>query len=117
RRSRGISMAAKHQPVNDAHLDALFRAYRQACRPPDPSPDFMPEIWRRIEERQRSVFFLSRLARAFVTSAAVLSLAMAAYLYLPHRSSAVPVESYVEAMSAGHSADIPDFNEPPSDDR
>jgi hypothetical protein len=111
-------MPANNQGANYADLDALFRAYREACPAPEPSPNFMPEIWRRIEERRRSLFFLGRWARALVTSAAVLSLAMAAYLYLPHpRSSILPVESYVEAMSAGHSADIPDFAEPPSDDR
>ena len=65
-------------------MDALFRAYRQACPDPEASANFMPELWRRIEERQRSVFFLGRWARAFVTAAAVLSLGMAAYLYIPH---------------------------------
>jgi hypothetical protein len=110
-------MEPKKQGANDADLDALFRAYREACPAPEPSANFMPEIWRRIEERQRSLFFLSRWARAFVTAAAVLSLAMAGYLYLPHsHKSLLLVESYVEALSASHSSDTPDLVEPPSDE-
>ena len=101
----------------DANLDTLFRAYRDACQAPAPSANFMPEIWRRIEERQRSIFLLGRWARAFVTAAAVLSLAMAGYLYLPRNSAPlVSVESYVEALSASHSAYTADFTEPPSDE-
>ncbi len=110
-------MEPKRQGANDAELDALFRAYREACPAPDPSANFMPEVWRRIEERQRSMFFLGRWAWAFVTAAAVLSLAMAGYLYLPHgRNSLLSIESYVEALSASHSADTPDLVEPPSDE-
>jgi hypothetical protein len=101
----------------NAQLDALFRAYRDACPDPDVSANFMPDLWRRIEERQRSVFFLSRWARALVTAAAVLSLAMAAYLYIPQgHSSMFSVESYVEALAAGHSQDAPDLPEPALDE-
>jgi len=97
-------------------LDALFRAYREACPDPEASANFMPELWRRIDERQRSVFFMGRWARALVTAAAVLSMGMAAYLYIPrgHRS-VFSVESYVEALSAGHSQDA-DLPEPALDE-
>jgi hypothetical protein len=102
---------------NNATLDALFRAYRGACPDPDASANFMPELWRRIEERQRSVFFLGRWARALVTAAAVLSIGMAAYLYIPQgRNSVFSVESYVEALAAGHAQDTPDLPEPAVDE-
>ena len=107
----------KNQGDDETALDALFRAYRQACPDPEPSAHFMPEIWQRIEERQHSLFFLGRWARAFVTAAAVLSLGMAAYLYIPHeRNTALYVESYVEALAAGHALDSPDFAEPTMDE-
>jgi len=106
-----------HEGGENAALDRLFRAYRDACPDPDPSANFMPELWRRIEERQRSVFFLGRWARALVTAAAVLSLAMAAYLYIPHgRTSTLSVESYVEALTAAHAQDTPDLAEPAMDE-
>ncbi|HTT61587.1 MAG TPA: hypothetical protein VMG35_07095 [Bryobacteraceae bacterium] len=102
---------------DNAELDALFRAYRDACPDPEVSASFMPELWRRIEERQRSVFFLGRWARTLVTAAAVLSLAMAAYLYIPHgRRSVFAVESYVEALAAGHAQDASDLPEPVLDE-
>lgn len=100
----------------DAELDALLHAYRDAIPDPEPSANFMPELWRRIDERQRSVFFLSRWARAFVTAAALLTLGMAAYLYIPRaHTSPFSVESYVEALAASHS-DAPDLVEPVSDE-
>lgn len=106
----------KNEGDENAALDRLFRAYRDACPDPDPSANFMPELWRRIQERQRSVFFLGRWARAFVTAAAVLTLAMAAYLYIPHgRTSTFTSESYVEALAA-HAQDTPDVPEPPMDE-
>ena len=109
-------MSWKNEGDENRALDALFRAYREACPDPDPSANFMPELWRRIEERQRSVFFLGRWARAFVTAAAVSVLAMAAYLYIPRGSSLFSVESYVEVLASGHSQDTPDFAEPVTDE-
>ncbi|MGA2594316.1 MAG: hypothetical protein ABSH32_30825 [Bryobacteraceae bacterium] len=110
-------MEWKNRGDENAELDGWFRAYREVCPAPEPSANFMPEIWRRIEERQRSVFYLGRWARALATAAAVLSLAMAAYLYIPHgRSSMLYVESYVEALAAGHAVDSPDFVESSMDE-
>jgi hypothetical protein len=102
--------------VENAELDALFRAYRAACPDPDASVNFMPDLWRRIEERQRSAFFMGRWARALVTAAAVLSLGMAAYLYIPHGRTVFSVESYVEALAAGHAQDTPDLPESAADE-
>ena len=96
----------------DRALDHLFHAYREACGEPQPSANFMPQIWARIEERQRSVFLLARWARTLATAAALLSLGMAAYLYTPHsNNSPFSVESYVEALSASHAQDNPDLIE------
>jgi|SRR3984885_14319560 hypothetical protein len=105
-----MSIYSNKRGNQDAELNALFHAYRAACPDPEPSAHFMPEIWRRIEERQRSLFFLGRWARAFVTAAAVLSLGMAAYLYIPLEGNTVfSAESYVEAVAAGHAVDSAEF--------
>jgi hypothetical protein len=110
-------MVWKTRGGEEANLDALLQAYREACPDPEPSANFMPAIWQRIEERQRSLFFLGRWTRAFVTAAAVLSLGMAAYLYIPQsHNSLVYVESYVEALAAGHALDGPDLFEPTMDE-
>lgn len=99
-----------------ADLDALLRAYREACAAPELSANFMPAVWRRIEERQRSQFFLGRWARTLVTAAAVLSLGMAAYVYIPHTRN-VTVESYVEASDASHAPDSAYLAELAADER
>jgi hypothetical protein len=106
-----------HKGDENKALDAMFRAYRDVCPDPEASANFMPELWRRIEDRQKSVFFMGRWARALVTAAAVLSLGMAAYLYIPHgRNSLFSVESYVEALAAGHAQDTPDLPESAADE-
>jgi hypothetical protein len=102
-----------HMPdgSDERRLDALLGAYRRACPDPEASANFMPLLWQRIEARQTPSFFLGRMARAFVTAAVALTLAMAVYLYLPHGSGVFYSESYVEALASGHSADNPDFYE------
>ena len=49
---------------DDQKLDALFRAYRDACPAPEASANFMPNLWRRIESRQRFTFSFRRMANA-----------------------------------------------------
>jgi len=101
-------------PVNEGNqgerLDTLFRAYREACVTPEPSANFMPQLWQRIESRQTFSFFFGRVARGFVTAAVAATLAMAVYLSVP-RSSGSYSSSYVEVLAASHGADSPDLYE------
>ena len=98
-------MFSSYRGSEDANLDALLQAYRDACEAPEPSPNFMPLLWQRIEARQRYSFFFGRLAKGIVTAAVALSVAMAVYLAVPHRASAFYTETYVEALSGGHNLD------------
>ncbi len=88
---------------DEEKLEALFRAYRDACPAPEAGPNFMPQLWQRIEARQKYTFFLRRAASGFVTAAVAATLAMAVYIYLPHRTPAFYSESYVEALMASQS--------------
>ena len=98
-------------PVNEGNqgerLDTLFRAYRDACMAPEPSANFMPQLWQRIESRQTFSFFFGRVARGFVTAAVAATLAMAFYLTLP-RSPGSYSSTYVEVLAASHNTDNPD---------
>jgi hypothetical protein len=98
-------MFSSYRGSDDANLDALFQAYRDACEAPEPSSNFMPMLWQRIEARQRYSFFFGRLAQGIVTAAVALCLAMAAYLSIPHRTPAFYTESYVEALAGGSTVD------------
>ncbi|HLI85471.1 MAG TPA: hypothetical protein VKV17_16265 [Bryobacteraceae bacterium] len=101
------------QPGSD-DLDALFRAYREACRAPEPSPDFMPKLWSRIEARQTFTFSFRRMANAFLTAAMAASLALGVYTSLPHRTATNPSNyaSYVEALADANSIETPDIVAP-----
>ena len=100
-------------PVNEGNhgerLDALFRAYGEACIAPEPSANFMPQLWQKIEARQTFSFFFGRVARGFVTAAVAATLGMAVYLTVPHHSS-VYTNTYIDVLSA-HAGDTPDLYE------
>src|SRR5438034_3986701 len=90
-------------------LDALFRAYAEACVPPEPSANFMPQLWQKIEARQTFSFFFGRIARGFVTAAVAATLGMAVYLVTP-RNAQVYTSTYIDVLVASH-ADNPDLYE------
>ncbi len=103
-------MSSLNSHPDESALDLLFRAYRDACPAPEPSPQFMPRLWQRIEARQRYSSFFGRVARRFVTAGVALSLGMALYLAVPTSySSLFTSESYVEALAGGRAADALDL--------
>jgi PAB1-binding protein PBP1 len=95
-------------------LDALFGAYRAACGGPEPSANFMPNLWARIESRQNAAFSLRRMANAFATAAIALSLAMGIYISLPHAAPSALPQSYVEALAEATIPDAQEFVNPVS---
>jgi hypothetical protein len=101
-------------PVNEGNpeerLDTMFRAYRDACTVPEVSANFMPELWQRIEARQRFSLFFGRVARGFVTAGVALTLCMAVFLSVPRSGSGLTAGNYVEVLAASHS-DLSDLDE------
>src|SRR5215472_4372140 len=102
-------MFPENQGSQEERLNALFRAYGGACVPPEPSANFMPQLWQRIESRQTFSFFFRRVARGFVTAAVAATLAMAVYLTVPRASSYA--STYVEVLAASHNTENPDLLE------
>jgi hypothetical protein len=81
-------------------LAKLFAEYRDAIPDPEPSADFTPGVWRRIETRRSSVRLFRRFAEAFVTIAAVLTILMGTVL-IPHlRKAPVYTATYVDVLAA-----------------
>ena len=95
---------------DDEKLDALFRAFQAACPDRDPSANFMPGVWQRIEARQSFTFSLRRMANGFVTAAVALTIVLGLVMSRPH-SQAVPNSpiSYLEALADADSLDTPEI--------
>jgi hypothetical protein len=82
-------------------LDGLFAAYRDACPDPEPSPDFMPRLWERIEGRRQTleIFAWRRWAEAFLSLAAVACLLIVVLQVLPPSTSAYLRSTYIDQLS------------------
>jgi len=99
---------------NEERLDALFRAYARACPAPEPSTNFMPNLWRRIESRQSFTFSFHRMANAFVTGALALSIGLGVYMSLLSSYPNYPSQTYLEALAEANPLDTPDLVAPVS---
>src|ERR1035441_3333188 len=92
----------------DEKLDALFRAYRDACPDPEASANFMPTLWARIDSRQTFLFSFRRMANAFVTAAVALSIALGVYMAVPRTAAQFP-QTYIEALADANTLDTPEI--------
>jgi len=93
----------------EAELSQLFAQYREILPDPEPRPEFLPELWRRIETRKASTRDLRRLTQGFVTAAAVVALLIGIFLSLPQgRVSAFYSNTYLELLAADQAQEDPD---------
>src|SRR5260370_7614894 len=89
-------------------LDALWAEYRAAVPDPNASAQFMPNLWRRIEERRTattSVF--RRLSQVFVVATAALTIFLASVVIPRLQRDQAFSASYLEVL-APH-PDYPDL--------
>ncbi|MGO9229975.1 MAG: hypothetical protein ACLQKA_12320 [Bryobacteraceae bacterium] len=91
----------------DDKLDSLWRAYRAACPEREPSANFMPDLWRRIDARRKFAFSFQRMMRGFVTVAAAFAIAIGVYVSLP-RPAPVSEVNYLEALAEANALDTPE---------
>src|ERR1700684_3344345 len=94
------------QHLGNDKLDALFVEYRAACPDPEPSADFMPGMWKRIEARRvTTVSVFRHWAQACVMATVALTILIGAVLIPKLQDRAASNASYIEALAAEHSAD------------
>ena len=96
---------------HEEKLDALFRAFA-ACPTPEPSTNFMPTLWQKIEARQTFTFSFRRMANAFVATAVALTVALSLYMYVPHANPSVPSQSYLDVLAEAHPLVVPELVSP-----
>lgn len=93
----------------EAALSRLFAQYREALPDPEPSPDFTPRLWQKIEARQSTNRQVKWLARGFVTAAAAVSLLIGVFLALPQNHvSPFYTATYLEILAADQGPDDPE---------
>jgi hypothetical protein len=90
---------------NNDELNQLFRSYKAALPDPDPSANFMPQLWRNIEARQTLMLRVRKLTQMFVGAAAAVCLLFAMVQVVPGGSRPEVHASYVDALAAAHPAD------------
>ena len=92
----------KHLEELERKLDRLLAEYRSSLPDPEPSANFMPELWQKIEASQTFVVSFRRWAQRFVTVAAAICLLMGLYLAAPHRQP-VYTATYLDVLVADNS--------------
>ncbi len=90
---------------DDSGLNTLFERYRSACPDVDPSANFMPALWQKIEARHSFRFVFEQWAKPLMAGSAALVLLLLVLNFVsgPHARLAAP--SYVDALVAEHSAE------------
>jgi hypothetical protein len=89
--------------MNDK-LDALWAEYRSAVPDPEGSVEFMPNLWKRIEEqRAATTSVFRRLSQVFVLATAAITILMAAVIIPHYQRQQLYSASYVDVLSAAHS--------------
>ncbi len=92
------------QEHNEQELDRLFVAYRDAIPDLEPSPEFLANVWRKIEDSRPSLWtsalqhWAPRIAGVGVLAAALLT----ASVWIPQqreRQDALLDGSYLEALT------------------
>jgi len=80
-------------------LQSLMSAYRQSLPDPEPSANFMPALWTKIESRRSLTYSFGRFARGLVTAAVAACLVMSAMLVVPKSYTTTAVSSaYVDVL-------------------
>jgi hypothetical protein len=89
-------------------LQALFASYRAELPDPEPSANFMPAVWAKIEPQRSLTYSFRRIAKALVTAAVGACLLMSAFMATVNHGQ--PVNSaYVDVLDSND--DSPDANE------
>jgi hypothetical protein len=87
-------------------FEALMARYRQAVDGPEPTANFMPRLWQKIEARRTFTFRFRRVTQVFVGSAAVLCLLIAGVSTVaPSKPGPQLHGTYLDALAEAHPAE------------
>jgi len=83
-------------------LNSLFAEYRALVRDPEPAANFMPELWRKIENRQGVIIRMKRLTQVFVAAAAAICILFATVMSVPRSTTQDVHSSYVDVLAEAY---------------
>lgn len=89
----------------ERRLNELFASYRSACPDPEPSANFGPAMWQRIEARRSPVLQWAMMSKRALVGATALCLVLGAVLGSAITNSPFYQSTYVEVLDA---SDVPD---------
>ena len=88
---------------NQDGLQHLLERYRSVCPDVEPTANFMPGLWDRIESRRGFSWKLKIYSRAIASAAAALCFAVMLLQFGPFKGSTSIYDStYLEALEADH---------------
>jgi hypothetical protein len=89
----------------DQELNSLFAAYREAVPDPDPSADFMPRLWSRIEAKRSFVYRLRRMSQVAVAAALAVCLLGGLLISPVNHYPTQLAGTYVDILADAHADD------------
>jgi hypothetical protein len=90
---------------DESRLDDLFQRYRDACPQVEPSANFMPALWSKIESRQSFWSIFERLGGLITAASAALCLLLLALTLTGPPSPHTLAATYTDALMADHSVE------------
>src|ERR1700730_10915213 len=88
----------------DQQLNSFFAAYREGISGPEPSPEFMPALWGKIEAKRSFVYRLKKMSQLAMGAALAASI-LWGILFLPLPHFDTPAGSYVDMLADAHADD------------
>ncbi len=96
---------SNYEQRND-ELTGLFSQYKAALPDPEPSANFMPELWRKIDGRETVVFRIKKLTQVFVAMAAAICLLFAILAQVPSSKHGTELRgNYVDVLAEAQPAE------------
>jgi len=92
-------------PMDDK-LSALWAEYREAFPDPEAGPQFLPQLWQRIEANSsaKASELLRRWAEVWLVATVMLALLMGVVLIPRYQNAPAYQASYIDVLSAADSA-------------
>lgn len=95
----------RNEAENDAELDRLFASYREACPVPEPTANFMPRLWERIDGNQNWTRLVWKWANGMMAAAVATSVFFLMLQLSPRHSPEFYGATYLETLADQHDDD------------